>query len=532
MKNRKPHWIKAIISIALASNSFNAYAEEEQTSLAGRFEIVRYAVQGNTLLPEQEINQMLAPYTGKNREFSAVQQAAETLELAYRQHGFSLVKVVLPEQKLQQGVVQLNVTETKIGNVSITGNKFFDDTNIKRSLPALHEGPSPNMNDVSKNVKLANENPQKKTVVQLQSDKQDGVVNAVVQVTDEKPWVAAINVDNTGDQQTGRNRITGAYQHANIAGLDHIFNLQYTTSMSQPADVTILGVGYHVPLYSLGDSVDFYGSYSDVDSGTVTVGGPGGLGFAVSGNGTVFGTRYNHSFLKKSDYDSTLSAGIDYKAFNNDISFEDIPLGNKITVHPLSVTYAGNLAFVGTTINFSVSGVHNIPGGKHGSSEDFEAARQGSNPNYNLVRYNAVFAHAFPADWQVRFALNGQLTSDALVSGEQFGVGGANSVRGFLERELINDEGRITNLEFYTPNLCSEDLQCRLLSFYDTGYLKRNKALSGEETQQSVGSIGLGLRMSFARNWSAQADWAHVVDGSFDTPKASNRAHFKLMTVF
>jgi len=532
MKNKNSNWIYRVISIALASSCFSAYAEAEKTNLAGQFEIVRYDVQGNTLLSEQEVNQMLAPYTGKDQEFAAVQGAVEALELAYRRQGFTLVQVVLPEQELQHGVVQLKVVETRIGKVSIAGNNFFDDVNIRRSLPALQEGLSLNTNDVSTNVRLANENPQKKIVVQLQSEKQTGVVDAVLKVTDEKPWSAAVSADNTGDRQTGRNRITGAYQHANIAGLDHILSLQYTTSLSHPEDVTIFGVGYHIPLYSLGDSVDFYGSYSNVDSGIVTVGGPGGLGFAVSGNGTVFGTRYNHNFIKKSDYGSTLSAGIDYKQFHNNISIFDTPLGSDITVHPISLTYAGTRAVVGTTTNFSISAVHNIPGGEHGSSQDFHAARLGSNPNYNLIRYNALFAHAFPGDWQVRFLLNGQVTNDALIASEQFGVGGAGSVRGFLERELMNDEGRTTNLEFYTPNLCSDNLQCRLLSFYDTGYLSRNKAVPGEEIQQSVGSVGLGFRVNFAPNWSAQADWAHVIDGTSYTLTGGNRAHFKLTTTF
>lgn len=532
MKNQKSYWIKRILVISLASSALLAQAKEEKTSVAGRFEIVRYDVQGNTLLSEEELNQVLAPFAGKDREFGAVQRAVEALESAYRQKGFALVQVVLPEQELQNGVVQLKVVEIKIGKVSVTGNQFFDEANIKRSLPALREGQAPNTLKIATNVKLANENPQKKTVVQFQSEKQDGVVDAVVQVTDNKPWVAVLGLDNTGDPQTGRNRITGAYQYANVGGLDHILSAQYTTSISDPHDVTIFGLGYHIPLYSLGDSLDFYGSYSNVDSGIVTVGGPGGLGFAVSGNGTVYGTRYNHNFMRKGDYDSALSAGIDHKAFRNDISLSGIPLGNDVTVHPISLTYTGNWAVVGTTINFLVSGFHNIPGGTHGHNEDFEAARPGSNPNYNLLRYNAIFAHAFKGDWQVRFNLSGQVTSDALVQGEQFGVGGANSVRGFFERELMDDEGRITNLEFYTPNLCSNKLQCRLLSFYDTGYLSRNKPLPSEETSQSVGSVGLGFRVSLAPTWSAQADWAHVVDGTTNNPKGSNRAHFKVVMTF
>jgi len=529
MNSKKSFLVKGIIGLVFASSSLLAFAEEEKAQMNGRFEIVRFDVQGSTLLSEQEIDQMLAPFAGKDQNFGSVQKAVEALESAYRKRGFNVVQVILPEQELNHGVVQMKVVEARIGKVSVAGNKFFDEANIKRSFPTLKEGESPNMIEVTRNLKLANENPQKKNTVQLHSQAQEGVIDAVIQVADEKPWAAAVSLDNTGDLHTGRNRITGLLQHANIGGLDHILSMQYGTSVSHPDDVTIFGAGYHIPLYSLGDSLDFYTSYSNVDSGIVNA---GGFGFAVSGNGTVYGTRYNHNFTKNGDYESSLSAGLDYKAFRNDISLSDVALGHNVTVHPISLTYSGNWAVVGTTLNFMLAGFHNIPGGTHGSEKDFEAARIGANKNYNIVRYTGVFAHAFKGDWQVRFILNGQITPDALVQGEQFGMGGASSVRGFFERELADDDGFTTNLELYTPNLCSGNLQCRLLSFYDAGYLSRNNALPEEITHQSIGSVGLGFRVSLAPNWAAQTDWAYVVDGSTFSPTGSNRAHFKLILTF
>jgi len=130
-------------------------------------------------------------------------------------------------------------------------------------------------------------------------------------------------------------------------------------------------------------------------------------------------------------------------------------------------------------------------------------------------------------------ALNGQITGDALVQGEQFGIGGATTVRGFEERELADDEGRYTNLELYTPNLCGGTSgQCRLLGFYDTGYVSHNDALPGEILQESIGSVGFGVRASMANYLVGQADFAHVVDGTTLSPKGSNRVHFRVVLTF
>jgi hemolysin activation/secretion protein len=529
MIHDKSRWIAGVAGVALASFALVTHAEVEAGNPIGHFEITRYDVQGNTLLPADAVQQIVSPYTGQNRDFGSVQMAVEALEAAYRQHGYSIVRVVLPEQELNHGVVRLNVVEPRIGKINVQGNKFFDDANIRNSVPTLQPGQSPNLADISANLKVANENPSKKVTLQFQASEQDGLVDANLQVADEKPWSAGVSVDNTGDENTGRNRLTVSYQNNNIGGWDHVLSLQYTTSLSDPSDVTVFGAGYHIPLYALGDSLDFYANYSNVNAGTVTA---GVFDLSVSGKGTVVGGRYNHNFRKIGDYDSKLIFGFDYKDFNNDVSLAGSPLGNDITVHPVSVTYGGNWATTSNNLNFYVSVFQNIPGGDKGDSAAFEAARTGATDSYTIVRYGVNYLRVLPLDWQLRFALNGQATSDALVQGEQFGIGGANSVRGFEERELADDEGRSTNLELYTPNFCSGGSQCRVLAFYDTGYISHNDALPNEITSESIGSIGLGARFSMAPHFLGLVDFAHVIDGTSVSPKGSNRAHFRLVYTF
>src|SRR5215217_7579276 len=106
----------SIIAMAVSS----AWAGEPAgDSAAIRFEIARFDVQGNTLLPAARIDQLLAPFTGKTRDFGDVQRALEALEGAYHAQGYNVVTVELPEQELNRGVVLLRVVETKIGRVGV-----------------------------------------------------------------------------------------------------------------------------------------------------------------------------------------------------------------------------------------------------------------------------------------------------------------------------------------------------------------------------------------------------------------------------
>ncbi|MFA9217342.1 MAG: ShlB/FhaC/HecB family hemolysin secretion/activation protein [Sphingomonadaceae bacterium] len=523
MKLRLVRWIAASVLTAAVSTAWAA----EPDSAPIRFEISRFDVTGNTLLPAAQIERLLAPFAGKQRDFGDVQRALEALEAAYHTRGYNVVTIELPEQELNRGVVRFHVVQTKIGRVRVKDNQYFDEANIRRSLPALQEGQSPNLKEVSGNLKLGNENPAKKVNLKLQSGEKDDEVDATLEVADERIWKGMLNADNTGTASTGKTHLGFVLQNANLFGLDHVASLQYTTSAEEPGRVKVYGAGYHIPLYALGDSLDFYASYSNVDSGTVAA---GVFNLAVSGKGAVYGARYNQGLAKRGQLEARLSYGLDYKAFKNSVELLGQQLGNDVTVHPLSVSYVGTLPLATGELGGTVSVLHNVAGGANGGQDAFTRARSGANANYTIVRVGGSLSRVLPGDWQLRALLNGQYTNAALIPGEQFGAGGASSVRGFVEREISNDSGLGLNLEVYTPNLCSNraNWNCRVLGFVDNAYVSRNHALAGELTSTSIASAGVGLRFLLSTYVNLQLDYGHVLKAGATGRNDANRLHLRL----
>jgi hemolysin activation/secretion protein len=516
----------SLLAVAVSS----AWAVEPAAdSAAIRFDIARFDVSGNTLLPPQQIESLLAPFTGPTRDFGDVQRALEALEAAYHALGYSVVAIELPEQELNRGVVLLRVVETKIGRVSVKNNQYFDEANVRRALPALREGRSPNLKDISANLKQSNENPSKQVTLKLQGSDTDGEVDAVLEVKDERAWKAMANVDNTGTAQTGKTHLGFILQHANLFGRDHLASLQYTTSAEEPGRVKVYGAGYHVPLYALGDSLDFFASYSNVDSGTIAA---GAFNLAVSGRGAVYGARYNQALAKRGEVESHLTYGVDVKAFKNNVQlleFEAGNLGNDVTVHPVSVSYTASVPLTAGELGAQVSLLRNVSGGSNGGRADFTLARAGAKADYTVLRFGASVTRALASDWQLRAIVNGQATGDALIPGEQFGAGGAGSVRGFAEREIANDSGVAVNLEAYTPNLCDRlGWNCRLLGFIDHAYLKRNHAQPGEIGSTSISSAGVGARLLLSTYVNLQLDFGHVLRAGATERADANRLHLRL----
>jgi hemolysin activation/secretion protein len=523
----KQRLARLLAGSVLAAAVGAAWAVEEPTAdVPVRFEIAGFDVVGNTLLPAREIERALAPFAGKGRDFGDVQRALETLEALYHERGYNVVTVQLPEQELGAGRVRLNVVQAKIGKVTVTGNDVFSEANIRASMPGLVPGATPNLAQVSANLRLANENPAKKIKLGLENGERDDEVDARLSVVDERAWKAMINLDNTGLDATGKTHAGVVLQHANLWGRDHVGSLQYTTTAEHPDKVAVWGAGYHVPLYALGDSVDLFASYSNVDSGHVSA---GLFDLAVSGKGSVYGARYNHPFARRGEYDSRLVTGIDYKSYRNSVMFAGQDFGNDVTVRPLSVAYAGSLALEGSQVDFALTLVENIAGGPRGRADDFARVRTGARADWKALRWSGAWVRALGAGWQGRLLTGGQYTRDALVPGEQFGAGGSTSVRGFDERDLSADSGLLANLELYTPDLCGgERLQCRMLAFYDTAYGKRNHALPGELASTTIGSAGLGLRVAAGSAASVQLDYGHVLRAGELPAAGKNKLHVRV----
>lgn len=510
-----------------------------------RFDIDRFQIVGNTLLEPDEIEAVLKPFTGKLREYGDVKRAIEALRQRYLTEGFRVVWVVAPEQDLDRGVVTLRVIEARIGKVTMNGNRFFDDSNIRFGLPALREEVSPRIGDISANVQLTNENPAKQVDVVLRPGELPGVVDATVDVIDVRPLKAFLTFDNTGNPQTGDFRLGVGVQHANLFNHDHIGTFNYVTSPGKWDQVSLYSASYRLPLYSWGDSLDFIAAYSDVSAGTTqTVAGP----LTFSGKGAVYGFRYNQLLERRGEYSHRIVYGLDYRAYENDCTLGNFggagcgPAAVDVTVRPISVAYSGNWSKPGRISDFYMAASHNIPGAASGRENDFNAARpsptggDGAPSRYKILRFGASMVNAFKNNWQVRAAFNAQYTPDALVSGEQFGISGATAVRGFLEREIVRDTGCFANLELYTPNLAGTLVpgkgNLRGLLFYDTAWAA-NQPLNGEDRRQiSISSIGVGIRWNIGRNFNVRFDLARAVDGGGSKEAGDLRGHVSVYIGF
>ena len=323
--------------------------------------------------------------------------------------------------------------------------------------------------------------------------------------------------------------------------------IQFATSPEKADKVASYSASYRIPIYRFGDSVDIFGGYSDVDSGTMQINlGDTTASFlsniTSSGKGIVSGIRYNYNLRRFGAYEHKLVGGVDYRRYDQNLAmqFGDITsIGDtSVTAHPLSLTYNGALGFEGGDAGFYLGVVRND---RWGSGEQSDFDKQPGQPpaDYTILRFGASAGHAFFGDWQFRLLFNGQYTGNTLVSGEQFGFGGSAGGRGYLEREVSGDQGYAGTAEIYTPDLARflfiPGAGLRLLGFYDDGVTFKNHPARGEDDRKEPASAGAGLRMTYSKYFVFALDWGyalHSLSGEGATRSGDSSIHFRVMLTY
>jgi hemolysin activation/secretion protein len=495
-------------------------AAEGEISLS----VSSFAVEGDNPLSDAETQALLQPYQGGQRGLAALESAADVLEQAIRERGYAFHRVILPPQTLGGDVVRLRVLRFHVGEIYVSGNQYFSRDNVLRSLPELKSGATPNVQSLARSLAIGNEHPSRRTALSMREGAEPDTIDAEVRVQDVDPQQIFAALSNTGRHDTGWYRATLGYQYSNLFDLDHTVTASYTTSPDHTAEVKQYGLNYWLPLYGVGGSLAAYYVYSDVDSGRVAD------FFQVSGKGEFYGVRYTQAFARRDNYNHKLALAVDNRYFTNNVSFSGAPIGTNVGSRPLSLRYSGNADHTWGSGGFYAEYAHNMSGGSGNDDAAYTATRFGAARNWKAMRYGADLNYDIGKSWSFTGRLRGQQTDQALIPGEQFGLGGIYSVRGFYEREISGDNGHFVNAELWMPQLAPD---LRLLAFFDAGRVSYNVPVPGQPDALNIASIGAGLRWQWQRQLDLSADVGYVLDGiPGGSRPGETRLHFSLVFRF
>jgi hemolysin activation/secretion protein len=470
------------------------------------FPISGFVIEGENPIGDAEAKRVLAPFVRSDATLETLQQATQVLEKALRDAGYGLHRVALPPQEVG-ATVKLDIVKFTVGKVDIEGRQIYSEANIRRTVPELREGETPNFKRMAIETAIANENPNKQIQVGLRESEEPDKIDATISVREQQPWTLGASLSNDGSPQTGRDRFTVYGGHTNLFDLDQQVIFAYTTSFEAMQDVRQFGVAYKVPLYAQGGVIGAAYTNSNV------VGNFGA--FNSTGAGYTFGLTYTWYLAPQGGRRSYVTFGFDDKLFDAArINDSILPGALDRRSRPLSVGYSARTETDTAVWGYDITLAANTGSGDH----DDLASYQSEDPRIDTVHFKAVrgggnyTGQVAGGNWLWTARGLYQYSPDVLISGEQFGLGGVSSVRGpSIERPISGDSGVSGTLELSTPELTSG---LRLLGFFDGGYLWNNKPNgTTKPSSDRIASLGLGMRF-VKGNFTFAADYARLVVGS------------------
>lgn len=504
---------------------------------AAIFDVMEYRVEGNSVLPAVAVERVLYPHLGQGRNIEDVEKARADLERSYREAGYPTVLVDIPEQDVSASVVRLRVTEGRVDKVRVIGARYYSQGRILEKFPALTQGKVLYLPDVQKGLAEVNRSAGRRVTPILRPGKTPGTVEIDFRVDDTLPLHAALELNNRYSANTSQLRLSGMVRYDNLWQKEHGLTLQYQTSPENTNEVSVLSISYLLPVANSTNMLALYAVRSRSEVAAVG-------DIQVLGDGDIYGARAILPLPQQGRYFHSLSLGVDYKDFKETVVLRgaDSTINTPISYLPFSVQYNATLqgtrgitqADVG--VNFSLRGVADETVDCFGQQvNEFECKRFKARASYVYLKGSLQRVQRLPLSMSVVGRIGGQLTDQPLISNEQMGAGGVDSVRGYLEFERTGDYGVYGSLElrraFTTQGNAQGFEDMNFFGFIEGAKLRVMEALPGQTSRFDLSSAGVGARLKW-RDVSATLNVAVPFEATLYTPANEVRTHFKLVYEF
>ena len=498
-------WLGSLGSVLGQSTTTNLLSTSKApASPTAHFYVRSYLVKGGAhLLPSVEVEAAVYPFLGPYRTEGDVEQARGALEKAYRDKGFQTVAVEIPPQKTQGGIIVLQVIPNEVGRLRIHGSRYYSLEQIRREAPSLRETTVPNFSQVTRDLTILNQSPDRSVTPSLTAGVVPGTVDVDLTVKDTPPVHGSLEINNRYSPFTSPLRINGAVSYDNLWQLEHTAGFSFQLSPEEINQVQVFS-GYYSARVPGIDGLTLLAQGTSQDSNVSTLGGIG-----VAGKGSTAGLRAILTLPPQKDFFHSISFGVDYKHFEQGLNITGKVTNTPVTYYPLSAAYSGTWIGKGYETDLNSSLTLDFRGIGSGERE-FDNNRHGADASFLYLRGDLSHTRELPWGVQGFVKMQGQAADKPLVNSEQFSGGGLGTVRGYLESEELGDNGVFGSAELRSPSLAglmgkTVD-EWRIYGFAEGGILSIDDPLPDQETAFNLASIGVGTRLKLLSHLNGSLD--------------------------
>lgn len=483
-------------------------APKDELSSGVRVQVREIKLSGNTVFSDEELAQVTRPYENRVVTSEELQELRYQLTLYYVERGYINSGAVIPDQRVQDGVIRLQIIEGELSEIDISGNGRLRSSYIRNRLSRKTDA-ALNIEALQQRLQLLQQSDLiERLNAELLPGLRPGEAKLNVAIERENPWLFSVVAANNRSPSVGAERVEAFIGHRNLTGWGDTLAVRY--GLSDGADD--VGVFYSIPLnaqdtilrlsYDRSDSSVVEEPFADLD---------------IDSELETYSIGITHPVHRTPTQNFSLGLSFDRRRSETSLlgrpfSFSPGAEDGESTVSVLRISQdwlwrsLDQVLAARSTLSWGT--------GILGATEnDFE-------PDGKFLAWLGQFQWVKrfgERGYQVLFRSDLQLAADALLSLEQCAVGGLDTVRGYRVNQLVRDNCGIVSAELRIPvfrlpiprlSRGPEDGVVQLAPFADFG--------GGWNTDQptpdpdTISSVGIGVRWGPNPNIYGELYWGYA----------------------
>ncbi|MBD2512384.1 ShlB/FhaC/HecB family hemolysin secretion/activation protein [Nostoc muscorum FACHB-395] len=475
-----------------------------------KIKVERFIFKGNTVLSTQQLESVVASYTGREIAFSELLEARTAVTRLYTEQGYLTSGAFFPVKENQAitaigGVVTIQIVEGKLEKINVMGSARLQ--NYIRERLRTNTTEVFNSKHLLTALQLLQTDPlveKISTVIDKGSQLSTSVLNVTVQA--RQPFRIEAFLDNSRSPAIGSFQRRVELSNANLLGLGDRLSLGYRNTEGS----NTLTADYSIPLNSQNGTVQFF--YANSSANVIE------RPFSrldILSDARAYEVTLRQPILRQASPNSTqeFALGLTASRLESESSLLNTPFPLSAGADSKGRTRIFALRFFQEWTQRTRQGALLARSQFNLGVGAIDATVNDSAPD------SRFFSWRGQASWLQRLAANGtslvvradiQLASRPLVPLEQFANGGINSVRGYRQDTFLSDNGALLSIEARIPAWRTDTEQLQVIPFFDVGTSWNNT--TGKDTGITVfsgtlASIGLGIQYQLEDRLNARLDW-------------------------
>ncbi len=500
----------------------------------GTFRVKRFVVTGSNIFNQATIDQTTEDLRDRPISFTEVLEARSRITQLYVDRGYITTGAYVPEQDFQDGAdVQIAVVEGSLESIAIEGNGRLSSGYLRRRIANAGKAPL-NREQLLEGLQLLRLNPLLSNLsATLEGGTRPGSSILTVKVQPAPSFDTQFSLNNSRSPSVGSFKRGIQLSEGNFLG----FGDRLTVGYSNTPGSNSLDVGYDIPLTAQDTTLNFNlgTSSSSVIEQPFDV-------LEINSKSRYYELGLRHPLQRSTTSELAMGLTFSHRASETSLGFENIgPFPLSVGADDQGRTKVSSLRFFQELTNRSDQQVLAFRSQFSLGLNAFNATNNsGNTPDSQFLSWRGqaqwVKLIGNDSDSLLLLRADAQFADRPLLSGEQFGLGGNDSVRGYRQDALLTDSGLFASAEVRLPiaRIAQSNPKWNstlsLAPFIEFGHgWNRDRANPEVST---LFSGGIGLRWRMGNQLTAKLDWG-IPFKSLKSPEKSslqeNGLYFSLL---